>query len=164
MIEDELLAEHLVKRSDDKQRVGRIVRVDDVESFAHRDVDTQHETADREVQVFGQIAHDDPRLVQERVQPRPLPIRKLLEEGQATKPVDRHAVDDFMEALTAVTERNDGHFETIVGQRERFVPNARVVRKRVLDQHQDSTSRFLHSCPSARHIRDRHRPSPGACR
>src|SRR5207245_5828902 len=91
MIEDELPAEHLVKTGDDEEGVWRIVRMDDVESLAGGNVDTENEAASGEIHVLGHVSGYDAQLLQERADSGPFPLGEFLEEGEPRKAVDGHA-------------------------------------------------------------------------
>src|SRR5438034_9817466 len=101
MIKDELLAKEPVNGTDEKESVGRVVRVENVEPFGGRDVQAPKETRSREITILREVSDDRLQLCEERARPRGGRRRELLEECQSRNPVHGNAVHDFTGGLGA---------------------------------------------------------------
>src|SRR5215467_5407755 len=150
MIEDEFPAKELVNRTDDEERIRRVMRVNDVQTLSDADVQADHEARARKVPVLGDIANEHAKLVQNRLEAGRPRARKLFEQGQAWNTVDRDAANVFARRFMFAAKRDDRYSETVFDERGGLIANPRVRGKAILHQHQDSTSRFLHTVPSVR--------------
>ena len=144
MVKDELLPKQFVNCPHHEKRIRRVVSVDDIKPLSCRDIETQNETRGCEVDVLPEVTHNDLEFVQQRPGYRTPFARKLVEQGESSDPVHGDAIYDLAGFFGGAQECDDRDFEAVLDQRKRLVPDARVLRKAVLNQHQDPTSIFLH--------------------
>src|SRR2546425_1592563 len=152
MIEDELLPKDPVDRANHEEGVWRVVSVDNVKPLSHSDVKTQGETHGRKVGVLDQVAHNGLQRVEKRSGSGTAGVRQLLEECNSWDPVDSNTVHDLVSCLAGSPERDDTDAESVLGEREGLIADPRVGREALFDQHQHSTSIFLHNAPSDRSV------------
>ena len=147
MVEDELLAKELVERSDDKQRIGRVMRVDDVEAFLESDVDAHHQARAGEIELLRDVSDEHLQLVQYVRIPDGLRSGSLSNTvSRGIRYTDTPRIDLVELASPAARRAITETASPVLCKREGLIPDTGIRRKAVLHEHQGSTSRCLHTC------------------
>ncbi len=145
MVENKLLAQEFVRRRDHKNRIRRIVGVNHVKTVFERDIEAHRIAAGGEISVFAYIPHERLRSQPEFLQQAGFGDGDFLKEDQLGHAIDLDAVDHLGPRLSGDPQRHHDHLIARRDEDLAFIPDARIAREVVLNEHQDSTGRLLHS-------------------